>query len=316
MAKRAPIEVEVWAWTESEPARLLTGVTVELGDHGAVLRLPKLCDAAARLTLRITLPDRPDPDRGSRHLPLERKPRHRAVRGARLLRALPDPRFPRRARVAGTERDAWYRRCAGGTIHEWRGPPRRAGRSPRSAEQSTRPERVEGAGVRARQRGQGPMAEQARPEVLGELRGQNFAAAVMPDSLDAARIAFARKIMGTEQAADYDAMLRSGARSRPRRDQLGRLHGSDRIVGVFGVIHFDDITEQPRAGASSASDAAPARGARPPRRGLFDRPDHRHARAQPRDGAKPHPGRHRRARRPFPARSRWPRRGREGLLDD
>ena len=59
MAQRAPIEVEVWAWTESDPARMLTGVTVELGDHGAVLRLPKLCDAAERLTLRITLPDRP-----------------------------------------------------------------------------------------------------------------------------------------------------------------------------------------------------------------------------------------------------------------
>jgi hypothetical protein len=59
MAQRAPIEVEVLAWTESDPARLLTGVTAELGDHGAVLRLPKLCDDAARLTLRITLPDRP-----------------------------------------------------------------------------------------------------------------------------------------------------------------------------------------------------------------------------------------------------------------
>jgi hypothetical protein len=59
MANRIPIEVEVWAWTESDPARLLTGTTVELGDHGAVLRLPKLTDSATRLTLRITLPDRP-----------------------------------------------------------------------------------------------------------------------------------------------------------------------------------------------------------------------------------------------------------------
>jgi hypothetical protein len=59
MPQRAPIEVEVWAWTESDPARLLTGETIELGDHGAVLRLPKLSDAAERLTLRITLPDRP-----------------------------------------------------------------------------------------------------------------------------------------------------------------------------------------------------------------------------------------------------------------
>ena len=59
MAQRAPIEVEVWAWTESDPARLMTGMTVELGDHGAVLRLPKLTESAARLTLRITLPDRP-----------------------------------------------------------------------------------------------------------------------------------------------------------------------------------------------------------------------------------------------------------------
>ena len=93
------------------------------------------------------------------------------------------------------------------------------------------------------------MAEQARPEVLSKLRGQNFAAAVMPDSLDAARIAFARKIMGTEQAADYDAML---ARAHgPVRGEISSvaLHGSDRIVGVFGVIHFDDITENDAASA-------------------------------------------------------------------
>ena len=59
MVQRAPIEVEVWAWTESDPSRLLMGATVELGDNGALLRLPKLCEDATRLTLRITLPDRP-----------------------------------------------------------------------------------------------------------------------------------------------------------------------------------------------------------------------------------------------------------------
>jgi hypothetical protein len=57
MTRRA-VSVDVWAWSPADPSRLLTGVTVELGPVNAVLRLPKLSEAAVNLTLRIAIPDR------------------------------------------------------------------------------------------------------------------------------------------------------------------------------------------------------------------------------------------------------------------
>jgi hypothetical protein len=57
-APRRAVSVDVWAWTPSEPSRLLIGRTVELGPLSAVLLLPKLPADAVQLTLRIALPDR------------------------------------------------------------------------------------------------------------------------------------------------------------------------------------------------------------------------------------------------------------------
>jgi DNA-binding CsgD family transcriptional regulator len=84
-------------------------------------------------------------------------------------------------------------------------------------------------------------------EVVGDLQGQNFVAALMPDSFDSARVAFARKLVGTEHAADYTAMLRSPR--GPIRGEISSvaLHADNRVVGVFGVIHVDPLAEQPRA---------------------------------------------------------------------
>jgi hypothetical protein len=55
---RRRLSVDVWASTPADPGRLLTGTTVELGTEDAVLRLPKLADSAADLTLRIAIPGR------------------------------------------------------------------------------------------------------------------------------------------------------------------------------------------------------------------------------------------------------------------
>jgi DNA-binding CsgD family transcriptional regulator len=84
-------------------------------------------------------------------------------------------------------------------------------------------------------------------DLLGDLQGQNFAAAVMPETLDAARLAFARKLVGTEEAADYSALLRSPRGSFRGEISSVALHGNDRVVGVFGLIQIDDIAKPPRA---------------------------------------------------------------------
>jgi hypothetical protein len=55
---RRPLVLDVWAWAADAPGHLLGGETVELGSADAVLRLPKLTEAADRVTLRIALPDR------------------------------------------------------------------------------------------------------------------------------------------------------------------------------------------------------------------------------------------------------------------
>jgi hypothetical protein len=56
--ERRPLMLDVWAWAAEAPGHLLGGETVELGSADAVLRLPKLAEAASRVTLRIALPDR------------------------------------------------------------------------------------------------------------------------------------------------------------------------------------------------------------------------------------------------------------------
>ena len=84
-------------------------------------------------------------------------------------------------------------------------------------------------------------------EVVGDLQGQNFAAAVMPETLDAARVAFARKLVGTQETADYSAVLRSARGAIRGEISSVALHGNHRVVGVFGLIQIDDLKQPPRA---------------------------------------------------------------------
>jgi hypothetical protein len=56
--ERRPLVLDVWAWAAEAPDQLLGGETVELGSADAVLRLPRLAEAADRVTLRIALPER------------------------------------------------------------------------------------------------------------------------------------------------------------------------------------------------------------------------------------------------------------------
>jgi hypothetical protein len=52
------VPVDLWAWTATDPGRLLVGATVSLGADGALLRLPDLPEDVERLTLRIGIPER------------------------------------------------------------------------------------------------------------------------------------------------------------------------------------------------------------------------------------------------------------------
>ena len=56
--ERHAVELEVWAWTLSEPTRRLQGKTVDLSAGGALIRLPDLTPAATLIELTIGLRDR------------------------------------------------------------------------------------------------------------------------------------------------------------------------------------------------------------------------------------------------------------------
>jgi PilZ domain-containing protein len=56
---RVPAEIEVSAWTLSQPTRRLAGTTVNLSATGALLRVPELAAMAATVELTIALPEKP-----------------------------------------------------------------------------------------------------------------------------------------------------------------------------------------------------------------------------------------------------------------
>jgi hypothetical protein len=56
--ERRAISLDFSAWPLTQPTRLLTGTTVELGGDGALLRVTGLEESAVQLDLRISLPER------------------------------------------------------------------------------------------------------------------------------------------------------------------------------------------------------------------------------------------------------------------
>jgi hypothetical protein len=55
---RRPLQLDVTAWSLEQANRLIEGTTVELGDEGALLRLPGVGPTDVRLDVRLALPDR------------------------------------------------------------------------------------------------------------------------------------------------------------------------------------------------------------------------------------------------------------------
>lgn len=53
-----PAVIEAWAWSTTEPTRLITGTVVELSGCRAVLRLPELSPDARHVAVRLGLPQR------------------------------------------------------------------------------------------------------------------------------------------------------------------------------------------------------------------------------------------------------------------
>jgi len=56
---RAPVIVEISAWSPRDPTRRLSGTTIDLGADGALLHLPKTSEAATTLDVTVALPDAP-----------------------------------------------------------------------------------------------------------------------------------------------------------------------------------------------------------------------------------------------------------------
>jgi hypothetical protein len=56
--ERRAISLDISAWPLTQPTRLLTGTTVELGGDSALLLLTGLTESAEQVDLRIALPER------------------------------------------------------------------------------------------------------------------------------------------------------------------------------------------------------------------------------------------------------------------
>ncbi len=56
---RAPVTLDVTAWSPRDPTRRLSGTTLDLGADGALLHLPETSEAATTLDVTVALPDAP-----------------------------------------------------------------------------------------------------------------------------------------------------------------------------------------------------------------------------------------------------------------
>jgi len=85
----------------------------------------------------------------------------------------------------------------------------------------------------------------AATDRFGEVRGRRFTSFVAPDSVAAARDAFARKMVGTEDATERRVtMIARDGTHVPAEVSTVALRRDDRVVGVFGLADLRD-TERP-----------------------------------------------------------------------
>jgi DNA-binding CsgD family transcriptional regulator len=77
-------------------------------------------------------------------------------------------------------------------------------------------------------------------DLLGDLRGRLFTEMFAPEALPAARVQFAKKILGTARATDFETVLRRPSGERvPVEIHSVAIEGGDGAVAVLGVVDVD-----------------------------------------------------------------------------
>lgn len=74
-------------------------------------------------------------------------------------------------------------------------------------------------------------------DVVGDARGRHFSAVVAPESVQQARVEFAKKVVGGARTTDSEVVLRSASGTRTAAEvHAVSLADGRRVVGVFGVL--------------------------------------------------------------------------------
>lgn len=91
----------------------------------------------------------------------------------------------------------------------------------------------------------------AAERLVGNVRGRQFTSVVAPEEKSRARDEFAKKVFGTTTTTDADVVLVDDAGKRVMVEVHSvRLRRGDRVVGVFGQLEHEPMSEP--VGALSA----------------------------------------------------------------
>ena len=80
--------------------------------------------------------------------------------------------------------------------------------------------------------------------LVGDVRGKLFTSVVAPEEKSRAQAEFAKKVYGTAKTTDADVVRRRrGRQPRDGRGPLGPATRGDRVVGVFGQLEHEPMSE-------------------------------------------------------------------------
>ena len=81
-------------------------------------------------------------------------------------------------------------------------------------------------------------------DVFGDHRGSHFTVLVAPDFLARARLEFAKKVIGSARASDYESVLRTRSGEEVRVEiRAVALRDDNHVVGIFGIVSFGSEPE-------------------------------------------------------------------------
>src|SRR5262245_12724959 len=82
-------------------------------------------------------------------------------------------------------------------------------------------------------------------EVFGDHRGSHFTALVAPGFLSRARVEFAKKVIGSALATDYESVLRTHSGEEVSVDiRAVAIRDDSRVIGIFGIV---DVADGPQS---------------------------------------------------------------------